>query len=337
MTILLAAALLLQAPVLTPQASNTTARLQAVSVVSPSVVWASGARGTAVRTVDGGASWTAMVVPGADSLEFRDLHAVSADTVVLLAAGPGDRSRIYRTTDGGATWDLRFVNANPDAFFDCLAFWDSRRGLAVSDAVKGEFVMLRTDDGGVTWSAIPSNALPRAREGEGMFAASGTCLVTNGPGRAGFGTGAGRIARVIRTEDWGVSWTEAPTPIVQNTPTAGIMSLVWFDAERGMALGGDLAITDTLTDNVAATTDGGATWQLASGRPAFPGAVYGAARIGRSEAGVVAVGPRGSSWSPDAGATWHPLDGENYWSVGFAADGTGWMVGPGGRITRVRF
>src|SRR5687768_17240736 len=66
---------LLAAPVLTVQASGTTALLQAVSAVNASVVWASGHDGTYVRTLDGGEAWVAARVPGADTLQFRDVHA----------------------------------------------------------------------------------------------------------------------------------------------------------------------------------------------------------------------------------------------------------------------
>ncbi|HEX6631552.1 MAG TPA: hypothetical protein VF048_10685, partial [Gemmatimonadaceae bacterium] len=91
-------------PTLEPQQSGTTALLQAVSPVSEQVVWVSGHRGTWARTLDGGVTWQAGRVPGADTLQFRDVYAASADTAVLLSAGPGALSRIYRTTDGGRSW-----------------------------------------------------------------------------------------------------------------------------------------------------------------------------------------------------------------------------------------
>jgi hypothetical protein len=47
----------------------------------------------------------------------------------------------------------------------------------------------------------------------------------------------------------------------------------------------------------------------------------------------VAVGASGSHASVDDGATWKPLDRENYNSVGFTPSGEGWAVGPKGRIT----
>ena len=97
-------------PTLSAQHSGTDARLQAVSAVDSSIAWVSGVNGTWLRTLDGGHSWEVGSVAGADSLEFRDVYAVSADTAYLLSAGTGDQSRIYRTTDGGASWSLQFVN-----------------------------------------------------------------------------------------------------------------------------------------------------------------------------------------------------------------------------------
>src|SRR4051812_43171986 len=89
-----------------PQQSGTTARLRAVSAVSAQVAWASGARGSVLRTVDGGATWQALTVPGAGELDFRDVHAVDHRTAHVLSIGAGDLSRIYQTTDAGATWTL---------------------------------------------------------------------------------------------------------------------------------------------------------------------------------------------------------------------------------------
>src|SRR5437762_1040720 len=56
-----------------PQTSNTTAALRGLSVVNENVVWASGTKGTFLRTTDGGATWQAGTVPGVEALDFRDV------------------------------------------------------------------------------------------------------------------------------------------------------------------------------------------------------------------------------------------------------------------------
>jgi photosystem II stability/assembly factor-like uncharacterized protein len=323
-------------PVLEAQESGTAALLIGTSIVDTAVVWVSGARGTWARTVDGGATWRTGVVPGADSLQFRDVHAVDAQNAFLLSIGNGADSRIYRTADGGATWTLQFRNEEPRAFFDCFAFWDAQSGIAFSDSFDGRFLLLQTSDGGVTWAPIPPEVLPPAHEGEGAFAASGTCVVAAGDGSAWIGTGASEGgARVLRTTDRGRTWSIAETPLVRGE-AAGIASLAFRDALHGAALGGDIAQPDALTDNVAITRDGGVTWELA-GRPPFTGAVYGSSWVpGAPSPTLVAAGPRGLGYSTDEGRTWAALDTLNHWGVAFASPDRGWAVGPNGRITRIR-
>ncbi len=89
---------------LTPTGSS--ARLRGLSVVSASVVWASGP-GTVLRTVDGGATWQNVPPPGSAGLLFRDVEAFDANNAVILAIGPGDASRVYVTSDGGQHWARR--------------------------------------------------------------------------------------------------------------------------------------------------------------------------------------------------------------------------------------
>lgn len=326
-------------PSLTPVESGTEELLQALSVVDSQVIWVSGHGGTWGRTLDGGATWRTGVVPGQDSLEFRDVHAVHADTALLLAAGPGDRSRIFRTVDGGAGWTEVFRNTDPEAFFDCLDLWDSadgapRRGVAFSDAVEGQFVVLLTGDDGASWSRVPAGALPPAEGSEGAFAASGTCVVTQGTGHGWIGTGAGTAPRVLRTTDGGATWTAAPSPLPAGE-AAGIASLVFRDTLQGWAFGGNLAEPASRTDNVAVTTDGGATW-TPSAPTRIPEAVYGAAMAPDTDPPVlVAVGPGGADLTLDGGRTWMAVDSTTWWAAAFSGPSVGWLVGPGGRIARL--
>ncbi len=320
-------------PTLVQQVSGTAERLQAVSAVDEQVVWASGLGGTFARTTDGGTSWTVGVVPGADSLQFRDVHAVDANLAYLLSAGPGQLSRIYKTTDGGATWALQFTNPEPDGFFDCFDFWDPMSGVAFSDAVDGRFVIMRTANG-ETWERVSDESLPPALLGEGSFAASGTCVVTLGDSTAWIGTGAAATARVLKTTNRGRTWSAFATPIVAGE-AAGIAAVAFRDRQHGVVAGGDIASPEAYTDNVAVTSDGGESWTLAA-RPTFPGAIYGTAWVpGAPAPTLVAVGPAGADYSVDGGMTWQALDSLNYWGIGFAGPRAGWISGPEGRIASV--
>ncbi len=343
-------------PVIERQVSGTTALLQAVSPVSEEVVWASGHRGTWARTLDGGATWTTGIVPGADTLQFRDVHAHSADVAWLLSAGPGELSRIYRTDDGGATWTLQWTNEEPEGFYDCLDFWDADRGAVYGDAVDGELRILRTENGGEQWTPVDGSELPQALLNEGGFAASGTCLVTGAEGRAWVAAGNAAIARVLHTDDFGASWTAFDTPLVGGEGAGGF-SVSFRDSLNGVLFGGDLGApeVDTTADEsvppvrVAVSDDGGASWDPAE-EPGFEGAIFGGAWVpeapgesltdaaaGREISPLVAVAPTGAAYSLDGARSWMQLDSASYWGLGFTSPGAGWLVGPAGRITKVSF
>ena len=166
------------------QTSGTNALLIAVSPVDERTGWVSGSLGTWLRTTDGGATWKTGRVPGGDSLQFRDVHAVNATTAYLLSIGNGNQSRIYKTTDAGANWTLQFTNQDPKGFYDCMSFWDANRGIVIGDALGTEIAMLTTTDGGAHWTRVNPETLPAAQAEEGSFAASGTCVVTRPGGRA---------------------------------------------------------------------------------------------------------------------------------------------------------
>jgi len=315
------------------QVSGTTQRLQAVSAVNPNVVWASGTGGTFAVTNDGGASWRSGVVAGADSLEFRDVQGIDSKTAYLLSSGNGTKSRIYRTVDGGRNWQIQFINRDQNAFYDCFAFWDPRSGIAWSDAVGGRFPYLTTVDGGANWDL---RHVDGATEGEGAFAASGTCVITRGSREAFVATGAGKAARIFSSPDRGATWRSVTTPIVQGTATTGHTSVAFRSDRIGIAVGGDIGNNDDWTDNVIRTADGGQAWTRA-GRPSFSGPVFAAVYVPGAQGTVVAVGPKGVTWSPDDGVSWQPVDTLSYWSAAFVARTAGWLVGPDGRITKVSF
>ncbi|MFL6300965.1 MAG: WD40/YVTN/BNR-like repeat-containing protein [Terriglobales bacterium] len=345
-TILLATLAFTQTgPTFTPQSSGTTATLIGLSPVNSNVVWASGSGGTFVVTTDGGKHWHAGVVPGAEALPFRDVQGISDKVAYLLSIGSGTDSRIYRTTDGGATWTAQFINQNPDAFYDCFAFWNKSRAVAMSDSANGRFPILRTTDG-QTWQDIGDNVTP-ALAGEAGFASSGTCIATQGGQRAWFTTGGATPARVIATTDGGDTWNAYPIPLVAGGAGGGF-SIAFRDANHGVVGGGDLANGTGVSNNFARSSDGGLTWTLTNPAPineAIFGLAYaqGAEAVGRTGDNpaahtVVATGRKGTAWSPDEGDTWFALPQLNgLWTVAFANPKAGWLAGSNGQIVKVSF
>lgn len=315
------------------QSSPTDVELRGLSVVSSNVVWASGARGTVVHTVDGGATWRRDSVPGAGALDLRGIEGTSAR--VAHAISIGDSSRIYRTTDGGRTWSQRWAATREGTFLDAIRFWDARHGIAMSDPVEGRFLILTTSDGGSSWQEVPRGRLPDALAGEGGFAASGSCLAVWGRRDAWIVTGGATSARIYHTGDRGRTWTVHDTPLRAGAASAGAFSVAFRDTRHGVIAGGDYQQPALRGRNVALTTDGGRTWTLAdsASSPAGYRSAIGFAP-GRAGRTIVAVGLTGTDLSRDGGRSWTQSDTVAYNSVAFAASGRGWVVGPRGRIAR---
>jgi photosystem II stability/assembly factor-like uncharacterized protein len=332
-----AASALAAPPQWTLQPAPSSERLRGVSAVDEHVAWASGNKATVLRTLDGGRSWQARFGPTTEALDFRDVEAIDANVAYVLSIGPGEQSRIYKTVDGGTTWVTSFRNAEPRGFYDAIAFWNSEAGLALGDPVDGRFEILRTTDGGRHWMPAPSasGGMPPALPNEGAFAASGTCLVVQGTRRAWFATGGAARARVFRSADGGLTWQASDTPLAAGSSSAGAFSLAFADdGLHGIVVGGDYRNEGASSDNIAVTADGGVTWSPGPVRlRGFRSAV--AFVPGSHGRALLTVGPAGSDWSADGGATWTAVGDDGFHALSIARGGkAAWAVGERGRIAR---
>ncbi len=315
------------------QTIDTKASLRGLSVVNEKVIWASGTNGIFLKTIDGGKTWKIGTVPGADKLDFRDVEAFDANTAYLLSIGEGENSRIYKTIDGGVSWKLQFKNTNPKAFFDAIAFWDANNGIAMSDPVDGKYVLIETKDGGATWKFLNADKMPPAKPGEAAFAASGTCLMTNGKSNV-FLVSGGQDARVFRSNNRGLTWFVSDTPIVKGTSGSGIFSIAMFDKKRGVIVGGNYEKPDEINNNLAFTNDGGKTWTAGKGLSGYRSSVV---YIGRKE--IVTVGSNGYNYSYDGGKTWKyyttpGFDDKNFNAVQAKSENSVWAVGADGLVAK---
>ena len=349
-------------PTLTPEKSGTTQLLIAVSPVNSRVVWAAGAGGTYVVTTDGGSTWKSGVVPGAESLQFRDVQGVSDKVAYLMSIGDNTGDfRIYKTEDEGAHWTIRFTNTTVNAFYDCFAFWTPDRGIAHSDSVNGVFPDIRTTNG-KTWESIAGN-MPAALSGEASFSSSGTCITTQGRQNAWITTGGSSVSRILATRDGGNTWNAYDSPLVSNA-NAGGFSVAFRDPWHGIVGGGDL--TNDSATQAATSNDGGRSWTLTN-KPPIPGSIFCLAyarglelrdeqgnedRFGnrdnedrgheydRTVVITTETQPNfdsgAAAWSPDEGQTWFKLPQvSGYWAVAFANPEAGWFVGNNGQILKI--
>jgi len=322
-----------------PAAVSTRASFRGLSTPSGSVIWASGTRGTVIRSVDGGATWDVHQVEGAQRLDFRGIHAFDANHAVIFSSGNAEQggTSIYRTSDGGASWQLAFQSKLHGMFFDAIAFWDRRHGIVLSDSIDGHLPLFATDDGGATWKQIPPNGVPPALPGEGAFAASNSSFAVYGSKDIWLATTKGRV---FHSSNRGRKWTVTQTPVHPPTDSSGLFSIAFRDAKHGIAVGGDYSHPDkSPAPNVIVTDDGGKSWRTGT-KTDTPGLFLSAvvfipeARGSHSgEPTILAAGPLGEVMSA-AGGPWVRESNKNFNALAAPTAGSAWAAGPRGFIAR---
>jgi photosystem II stability/assembly factor-like uncharacterized protein len=307
--------------------TGVDANLRGVAVVvrrSGTIVWATGSKGTILRSTDGGQSWNPLQIPGAENLDFRGVQTFNGETVYVMSSGEGEQSRIYRSTNAGSTWDMVYTDKRKGFFLDALVCSDEKRCFALSDPVNGKFLLVQTTDG-KTWTERPRDHMPAALPQEGAFAASNSCLLLFGKSEIYFATG-GPAARVFHSRDSGQTWTVSETPILSGKPSQGIFSIVRA-GDTVAVVGGDYSAPDRKEKTAAYSSDQGQTWHLAEDLPTG----YRSA-VDTFDAGFVAVGPNGAETSRD-GVHWVPIGSPNLNALTFIS-GKGWAVGPKGMVAQ---
>jgi hypothetical protein len=205
------------------QNSKTEVSFRGLSVLNEKIVWVSGAKGTVLKTTDGGINWIKVEVPDGKELDFRDVEVIDENNILLLPAG--NTGKIFRTSDAGMSWSIVFNNQNKGVFFDGMAFWDKKSGMAFSDPINGSFLIIYTNDGGKIWKEIDRDILPKPLEGEAAFAASGTSLCTLGKNTIWIGLGGANESRILRSTDKGKLWSVFATPVSCGASSKGIFSV----------------------------------------------------------------------------------------------------------------
>lgn len=311
--------------------SRVESSFRGLSVVNQKVVWVSGTGGTVLRTIDGGKNWENISVPNMEKIDFRDVEGFNKNTAIVM--GIASPARFYKTTDGGQNWKLVYFDDREGVFFDGMSFWNKNDGIAFSDPVDGQHLLIRTTDGGDTWHEIPKEGFPHKLNPEFGFAASGTGIPVQGRKTVWLGMG-GVKSRVFKSEDGGMNWSVAETPVVHGGQSTGIYSVAFKNKIVGISVGGDYT-NQSIKNTMAYTNDGGATWHLPEKQTHqyrecvahYRGNIF------------FAVGPSGFDMTTDNGKNWHP----HYWevnnltAVAFAKrSNVGFAVGKGGQIYKIK-
>jgi photosystem II stability/assembly factor-like uncharacterized protein len=201
---------------------------------SADVVWAvcpTGMLAAALRSADGGRTWSQLAV-GRELVNAARVAPADDETAVVAT---GDGTQLLRTTDGGRTFAQAYPR-RPGAW-TFIGFTDARTGSGIRLAADGRSTeLVRSTDGGARWRALATG--PEA---------------TPIPGALAFRTPlaglAGTPSTISSTRDGGRTWTvelRTPQPVVA----------VWYAGATAWA-----RYDDGMT---VASTDGGRDWHVAT-------------------------------------------------------------------------
>lgn len=300
--------------------------IRAIEVVNDTTVWFAGNKGK-IGVIEGETPKLATVSYQDSLLAFRSIARTSDAVFILSIANPAVLYKIgVEGTQPTFVEDV-YKEDHPKVFYDSMAFWDDKEGIAMGDPTDGCLSVIITRDGGDSWTKISCDLLPATEEGEAAFAASDTNIALYGD--SAWLVSGGKRARVFRTTDRGQSWEVFETPIVEGKEMTGIYSVAFADANNGIIYGGNWEDKEDNGGNKAVTKDGGKTWNLISDN-AGPGYRSCVAYVPNTKGkGIVAVGSPGLSYSNDGGESWLELSEQGYYSIQFVNDTLAFASGYG--------
>lgn len=294
--------------------------IRGMSAVNDSVLWISGTGGKVGITTNSGKSWQWITVPGYDTCDWRTIYAFSNKRALLLNAG--EPASILLTTNTGKTWERVYFNDTKGIFFDGMTFKNKQEGMAIGDPLNGRFTIIHTHNGGLTWQPATAKEQPVAQNGEAIFAASNSSIITLLDGNACFVSG-GTVSRFFK--GWH-QWKTVNWPMTQGSAEKGAFSVAFFNQHKGIAVGGDYMHDSINYQNCLLTEDGGLHWKA----PLLPPTGYRSCVKYISDRILIATGPSGTDLSEDGGLHWKKISETGFHAIAVSPSGKSvWLAGSG--------
>ena len=266
--------------------------------------YAVGNAGTALRTDDGGLTWSGLATGTQGNL--TKLQIVDAETLVILGA---DGCVLRRSANGGATFTRIFIVAETDCPDRVRSFHFVTRDIGYLLLADGS--VLRTTDAGVSFSK--QTAIPGTPASVTAGAAAAADILTTGPDSAiAFVTPGQGPSLAYTTTDAGVSWKPLLT-IERGTVT----QLYRFDASTIYAIG---------PSTLLRSTDGGVTFQK---RPFGEGLRLTSIRCADAQTCLITTDKGELNRTVDAGSTATPITASSVPLAGAAYASTARAVAVG--------
>ena len=305
-----------------PIATGESISIRGLSVVDDRTIWVSGTQGKIGLSLDGGKTWAWNQVNGFEKTDFRDIEGFDARTAVIM--GIDSPGVVLKTFNGGKTWKAVYTENIAGVFMDAMEFWEDGNGMIVGDPIDQKPYILRTSDFGNNWVRYTDHKIEDFKNGEAMFASSGTNIKAVSKKEAVIITG-GISSRILLNEKW------YDLPLMQGQTSTGANSIA-IEKGRFIVVGGDF-MKDTIRTGNAAISNDGKKWFV----PTTPPHGYRSCVEFIGQKTFISCGTSGVDISTDNGENWNLISKEGYHVVRKAKKGnTIFLAGSKGRMAKMR-
>ena len=299
--------------------ANTSVR--AIEVINKNTLWFAGSGGKYGRIINDRLEIDSISHEG----KYPQFRSIGFNGTFLFLLSIENPALIYKIDPSAplGQYELVYQEVHEKVFYDSLAFFDDKNGIAMGDPTEDCLSVLLTHDGGNSWAKIPCKKLPKIFEGEAAFAASNTNIAIFEK-NAWIATG-GAKARVFKTTNYGKKWNVVETPIVQGGKMTGIFTTDFYDSQTGIIMGGDWENKKSGKSSKAVTSNGGKTWNLVADEQ-LPGYISCVQFIPNGNGkNIMAVSTEGIFISNDTAKTWKKIEEKGYYSLRFINEKTAWL------------
>ncbi len=249
-----------------------TGILYSISAPDINNVWASGAAGKVIKTING-----ATFTSASGNLPASDIiYSIWAfDENNCLCSTTPSSTIAWKTTNGGTNWNQVFNQAG--GFIDGFYFKDVSNGLMVGNSVGGRSSIWKTTNGGTSWDSAGINFSSTAAGWVNSISGNGNVVY--------WGT---NNSKLYKSTNFGTTWTSTSA-----TGESDSYAVYFNDASNGMIGGNTL---------LQSTTNSGTNWNTVT-PPGTVNTIFGITGTGTANYWVTRAGNiyqttnTGASWT----------------------------------------
>jgi hypothetical protein len=266
--------------------------------------------------------------------ENADFRSIGADgSIYFLNAGTPANMYKMSLFRPDFVPNLVYTEQGDKVFYDSMHI-SGELGAIVGDPTENCLSILIKRKYNDKWHKIPCDSLPKTVDGEAAFAASDTNVKIYGD--VIFIISGGKKSRLFKSIDKGKTWEVFETPIIQGEAMTGAFSMDFFNAKKGIIVGGNYDNQKDNSANKAITKDGGKTWKLVSENKSFGYASCVQYAPNQNGKIVFCCGPSGVYSSKNGGKNWTKfLDDTDYYTMRFSSKNTLILAGKN-KVTKIK-